>query len=277
MKILQVKQTPIAWAPDELSKAINTYSEHSSEVLKGKELDGRDCDILHFHNNFFTCKGKQLIQYHSEPERVMLDYPYDKTVISQYHATLPEYKDCKVVRNVLNFETAEYNLLYNVNTPIKIGYSPSKIADENNWNNKGYEKTKEILTKIQNEFKIEVDIINKVPLDECLKRKQTCDIIIDECITGSFHRSGLEGLALGKLTICHMSPEVEDVLKRVSGSNGSPFFHLHISSLEQGLREILGAGRDYIQAIGRSNRLWMETYWHPKQIVKEFINIYEEL
>ena len=250
-----------------------------------KYQDRRDIDIVHFHNKYFDTDLPALIQYHSEPERCIRKYPreaiqcsldnkYYKTVVSQWQATDPIYKGHHFVRNVIDFESN----LYETKTinKIKIGYSPSILDNRGVRYNKGYSETKKILENIVKKYGVEIDIIKGVPLEECIRRKSNCNIIIDECMTGSFHRSGLEGLALGKLTICGVSKEVESILLKVSNSLINPFLNVLIDDLENKLEEIIRTKTvDEINEIGINNRGWMQTYWHPKQIVNEFVAIYK--
>ena len=56
--------------------------------------------------------------------------------------------------------------------------------------------------------------------------KRRAHIVIDECITGSYHRNSLEGLAAGCVVIngAGFAPEVLDVLRRCAGDDaGNPF------------------------------------------------------
>ena len=202
-------------------------------------------------------------------------YNINQMVISQFQATLPEYKNYKIVRNPINFYQDEYNININKNKNIKIGYSPSAVKRRSKWENKGINRTSVILNKLTNKFpNIELDIITNVPLDECIRRKSHCDILIDECVTGSFHRSGLEGLALGKLTICSLNDSIIRVLKKSSNSDIVPFENIWIENLEDELIKIIKKGKKFIHNIGRENRLWMEKYWNPKDIANEYIDFY---
>lgn len=282
MKILHYKATPIALAPDELSKAINKYSEHESFVYGHGNGDNtllqNKYDILHMHNrnwNFDNAK-KRVIQYHSEPSFVDLNISADEhMVISQYHATLPEFKKCKIIRNVIDFNNDMYNA--NPINKIRIGFSPSRLKKATYWHDKGYDQTIAVLNKLKNEHNVEIDIITDVPLDQCIKRKSNCNIIIDEVVTPSFHRSGLEGLALGKVTICSMSNDVIDVLTKASGSTINPFINIDINNLYIEILRLLEGGIDYITEQGKASREWMEQYWSPQQIINEFISIYQSL
>ncbi len=279
LKILMIKRSRLAEAPDELAKAINRYTPHHADVGPQAKTG---YNILHYHNVYTHAKhDKKLIQYHSEPSRVTFPYhfrnlptfPKKQLVISQYHATLPEYRNCQVVKNVINFDDPSYTPTYKNRNKIKIGYSPSTTSRVNEYYDKGYEQTKKILESIDG---IEFDIINGVSLKECIKRKADCDIIIDECVTGSFHRSGLEGLALGKMTICWLKPKVEEMLKNLV-QDRIPFENINIDNLQSFLISKRDSPIEDIHAVGKKNREWMEEHWNPKHIAESFIEIYKGL
>lgn len=276
MKILHIKKSNIAQAPDELSKAIEKYTNHISSV-SGKE---EEADVLHFHNKYKkTDHPHQCIQYHSEPFRVDLDVPLkNKLVIAQYHATLEEYSDCRVVRNIIDYNQDTYALNW-VDDKIKVGYSPSIKTNPNYWYNKGYISTQKILHRLKVNFpnQFDYDIIHGVPLDECLERKRKCNIIIDECVTTSYHRSALEGLALGKMTICSIGPEVEKVFIDAAGTDFHPLYNVQIENLYFFLVDVIEKGVGWVLNMGSISRDWMENYWNPEDIVNEFMSIYETL
>ena len=134
----------------------------------------------------------------------------------------------------------------------------------------------EILKKVSKLKNVECDIITNETLNECIKRKAKCNIIIDECVTESYHRSGLEGLALGKMTICSFGNKVENIIKETCGCDKIPFENIWIDSLENNLLKIINLGSDFINNKGIENRLWMEKYWNPLDITNEYINYYKE-
>ncbi len=283
--IYHYRATPIANAPSELAKAINKFSSKYRCHVIGYQPTGsfpERCAILHAHNILPTKKidaHKTLIQYHSEPWQVDLKSPVDsRLVIAQYHATLEEYSSCKIVRNVIDFTTPDYSL-NRVHKTIRIGFSPSRKKKMGKWHNKGYSETIAVLSNIKRKYQgqVEIDIISGVSLDECIRRKSKCNILIDECVTASYHRSGLEGLALGKMTVCSISPQVEKVLLDSTGAPASPFVNIWMNDLELELCKIIDAGIDFIISSGEKNKEWMHQYWHPKSIVEEFIKIYDEL
>lgn len=282
MKIVHIKQSKLAFAPDIISDHINKYSEHTSVLMPLNRIRKypdlcKDADIIHLHNkNALKDFPNRIIQYHSEPKRVDLNVSIPSLVIAQYHATLDAYKNCRIVRNPIDI----YNKIF-TSTPntksIRIGFSPSIWLKRNRWYDKGAVETNQIMQRIREKHKVDIDVIHNVGLDECLKRKSKCNIIIDEVKTGSYHRSGLEGLAFGALTICRIMPSLEKIIKDVSGADTVPFVSCNMQELEDRLSEIIEKGIDYVLDQGKQSRLWMEKYWNPKNLTQEYIDIYESV
>jgi len=267
MRIQISKQTPLANAPDELCYAINKWTDHEAFMSNDPNAVA---DFIMFNNTYFKTDIPAAIWYHSEPrwKGLQLDCPYLKLVNAQYHATLPEYADCIPVRNVINFDKPEY--AYRRVDGLRIAYSPSSKVDVGEWHRKGYDETVKALEGY------DADIITDTPLDECLRRKNACSVVIDECVTGSYHRSALEGLAMGKIAIGNLSDEVKRVVKDACGSD-LPISNAKIDQLPC-LLEYISNLSDYEMWIEcLHNRLWMSINWHPKDIANEFIKIYEEV
>jgi len=271
------KATKIAEAPDELAKCINKYSTHKAFVSRGNINTLDRVNVVHYHNKWKRTVSKpSVIQYHSEPNKVNHNFNGKKLVVAQYHATLPQYKDCKPMRNIIDFED-DGLYKYKEISKIKIGFSPSIKVRLSEWYDKGYEETKEILERLANKYSIEYDIITEVSLSDAIKRKSECSIVIDECVTSSYHRSSLEGLALGKLTICSIGDSVQGIVYKTSGSY-LPIENISIDDLYNYIAYLIECiGIKEINKKGKENRDWMFNYWHPKNIVSEYIKVYEEV
>jgi hypothetical protein len=280
MIIAHYKPTAIAKAPEAISDVINKYTDHNSYVVGysyPKKLILPKTDIVHHHNKLIDTDKKSVIQFHSEPFRGQLDAACPKLVIAQYHATLPEYRGCTIVRNPVDLYDLQFIPTYQSDV-IRIGYSPSTLNPETIWADKGYVETVPILKELKKIYKdkIEIDIIIKVPLDECLKRKSLCNIFIDEVKTPSYHRSGLESMAMGMATICSIGADVEKVLLSSSGADKNPFISVYAPDLKDKLIELIESGLGNIMNIGYDTRLWMENYWDPAVIANEYTKIYEK-
>jgi hypothetical protein len=280
MIIAQYKPTAIAKAPEAISDVINKYTNHNSYVI-GYSYPKKgiipETDIVHQHNKLIDTDKKNIIQFHSEPFRVALDATCPKLVIAQYHATLQEYSNCKIVRNPIDLYDEIFFPQYQQDI-IRIGYSPSTLKPGSDWADKGYVETVPILNELKEIYKdkIEIDIIIGVPLKECLERKALCNIFIDEVKTTSYHRSGLEAMAMGSATICSIGSSVNKVLLEASGADRNPFINVNCDELKNKLIELIESGLNNVLELGYESRLWMEKYWDPKTIANEYIKIYEK-
>jgi hypothetical protein len=280
MLIGHYKETNIASAPEAINEIINKYTDSTSYVFgygyKGKYILPKT-DLIHQHNRNTITHDNKIIQYHSEPFRVDLTSNIQKLVIAQYHATLKEYSDCTIVRNPIDLYNELFIPKYQ-DKIIRIGYSPSNTTTLSDWGDKGFFETEPILKSIKNKFGdyVEIDIITNAPLKECLYRKSLCNIFIDEVKTTSYHRSGLESLAMGIATICSVGNEVETVLLKSSGAPNNPFINVFHDSLEEKLTELIYSGLENILKIGFDSRVWMQKFWDPKIIAEEYISIYKK-
>lgn len=264
MRIQIAKSTPLAWAPDAVCKAINRWTDHYAFLSNDPD---DQADVIHFNNTFWKTDTPAVIQYHSEPtwKGLMLDCPYKKLVNAQYHMLLPEYADCDPVRQVINFCDPEWDML-DVPEP-RIGYSPTSRVKVGQWHDKGYEATVAAIKASG----LAYDIIEGVSPEECIERKRHCSIIIDECVTGSYHRSGLEGLALGKRTIGCISGTLQAWATHKFGSM------IPICQPITGIKNAIGIVLYLSGKPGFSNRLWMLKHWHPADVVQEYVRAYEEV
>ena len=232
MKIAHWKRTQIAMAPDAIVECINKYTDHKSVLYNNTNNFDKDIDVIHFHNQFIPNNYKSVIQYHSPPNYVNHNFSGTKLVIAQYHALLHEYYDCDVVRNVVDFLGKDNIYQKGINrwndkdNIIRIVYSPSRTTNTDKWHDKGYKETAPILKRISERFKnVEIDIIGNPPIPhkDCLQRKTQADIVIDECVTDSYHRSGLEGLAMGKLTICSLGEDTNEFAEGLCRPQAIPY------------------------------------------------------
>ena len=280
MLVAHYRKTPVAWAPEAICGVINNYTNSRAYVVGYKThrtLDGKT-DLIHNHNMLSHWEFKaQLIQFHSEPFRTDWNVGMPKLVIPQWPAFFHEYAGANLARNPIDLYSSEFLPRF-FQKKIRIGYSPSINHQKSLWHDKGYEETINILNglKLRYPADIELDIIHGVSLNECLERKANCNIFIDEVKTGSYHRSGLESLAMGILTICSINKNVEELLFKVSGSNRNPFVNVNMSNLEEKLLELIDLGMDIISAVGLQSRIWMQKFWDPCTIAHEYLDIYEK-
>jgi len=276
MQVCHYKQTPLALAPDAISEALSRYHGIDSRlVTRPEDVPTGGEAICHFHTKQHPVLTgcRRLIQYHSPPNCCDLrpEAPVYRLVLAQYHAMLPEFAGCRVARNVVNFEEAAYDPQW-VDT-LRIGFSPS-WRGKTKHGDKGVDETVAILDRLRERHGIEYDVIERVPLDECLRRKARCSILIDECKTGSYHRCTLEALALGKVAVCWIRPELEALLRRLYGGS-LPVVNCTLERLYAELLEVAGCG--CLAHWGEENRRWMERHWHPRDVAAEYVGHYRRL
>src|ERR1044072_4711142 len=67
------------------------------------------------------------------------------------------------------------------------------------WHGKGYATTMAVLDRLAGRYPIRVEAVRDRQLShaEALAAKRRAHIVIDECVTGSYHRNSLEGPAPG--------------------------------------------------------------------------------
>jgi hypothetical protein len=87
--------------------------------------------------------------------------------------------------------------------------------------------------------------------------------VIDECVTGSYHRNSLEGLAAGCVVVngVGLRPAIAEVLRRCAGGAASPFVFARLDELEQELENLISLGPAALALRGVFSRHWMEQNW----------------
>ena len=94
--------------------------------------------------------------------------------------------------------------------------------------------------------------------------KRRSHIVIDECVTGSYHRNTLEGLAAGCVVVNGVGvlAGVEPVFRRCAGDADSvPCTFATLDTLEGALTSLVDKGAAALEADGRASRAWMERHW----------------
>jgi predicted glycosyltransferase involved in capsule biosynthesis len=305
LRVVSYSVTPVAGVPIILSQCISAYTSHECHTVwasnsygngvsfdsdvewqqapsRAEELlESADLVIVHNgkvnprHKKFFP--GKPVItmahnyMWNVNPAFVQEQYP--GVVVGQYQATLPEFQDWQIVPNPLPlWDSVQPGFK---NSEITICYTPSgkheRYREDHRlyWHSKGYATTMRVLNSLARRFGIRVETIGggQVSLAESLAMKRRSHIVIDECVTGSYHRNSLEGLAAGCVVVNAVGhlPAVANVLRHCSGSDRIPFEYATLETLESLLEELIQRGAETLVREGASNRAWMEKYWDFKK------------
>jgi hypothetical protein len=201
-------------------------------------------------------------------------------VVGQYQSTLPEFKQWLPVPNPVPLWEEAFRPGPK-NSQLTICYTPSgkheayPLGHRLYWHSKGYDTTMLVLERLARRFNIRLEVIRKgqVSHAESLAMKKRAHIVIDECVTGSYHRNSLEGLALGCVVVNGLGlvPQIVEVFRTCAGSGaGIPFVYATLEDLDRILTSLVEQGPAYLVAQGQRNREWMEQHWDFRQQWKRF-------
>lgn len=299
MKVLHLSRTTCSNVPNHLTDAFRKYHPEIEHRWLMYRSDGWSedpeilhhvgaADVIHWHQYVdhkiynSTRSTKHVVQYHSEPGISNTQHAVPpgvkQLVIPHYHSALKAFHGIKKIRNLVNYVLDEpYTKPDN---SLIISYSPSRHVF-GCWQDKGVEKhifmMKRVIQHFRGKINIKFDVIEDVSWDECMYRKKVSDIVLDECITPSYHLSSLEGLACGKPTICWLDDRVERELLESCGSDVNPFIGVYVGWLEDYLVDFIEKGPEEIGRLGKESHEWYNTYWHPRDIVNDYASVYNSL
>jgi len=258
-----------------------------------------DADLVHCHhwmdlrcNPFGVDLSRKTVlrQFHSEPGFVahhagvavqtILDDPLPQVVIAQFHERL--YPRARPVPNLINFDAIEQTLRQvpapDGRQPAVVSFAPTSdvAAGADRWNTKGAPETLAMLHRLSAAHGFVVDAFNHVPHGESLRRKASADLVIDELVTGSYHLSGLEALALGRPTLGYLDARMVAVLAALTGSDALPWVNLHLGVMADILPDLL-QDRALCREVGRNSAAWMREHWATARMVSHFVRVYEDV
>lgn len=302
LTIVSYATTPVAGVPEILARCINQYTIHhctcvwqTNAYANGVSFESAiewskhptearrllaTADLVIVHNGKVAVEHQSLLtnkpvitmahNYLWNVDQQFVARGLPGVVVAQYQATLREFSGWKSVANPI----PEWDPLHQPaakNKTLTICYTPSGKHERYPqghrlyWHSKGYETTMAILAKLAKRFDLTLNVIRTKQLShqQALRMKQQAHIVIDECVTGSYHRNSLEGLACGCVVINGMDDNVEKIFKDAAGVDaiGIPFVRCKLEQLEQTLIELIQLGSAELIRRGDNNRRWIEQYW----------------
>jgi GT2 family glycosyltransferase/SAM-dependent methyltransferase len=201
-------------------------------------------------------------------------------VVGQYQAALAEFEGWSVVPNPVPLWEPDYGPGTKGET-VTICYTPSGRHERYPeghrlyWHSKGYETTMRVLERLAARYPLRLEVIRErqVSHAESLAMKRRSHIVIDECVTGSYHRNSLEGLAAGCVVVNGLGllPRVEEVFRRCAPDSGpTPFVRASLGELEAVLTSLVERGAGALREAGAANRRWMEEHWDFREQWERF-------
>lgn len=303
LKIVSYATTPVAGVPAVLARCINGQTTHAARCVWAQSSYGNgvafegdvewtnapqqaeaelaDADVVIVHNGKVDARHRSLLagkavltmahNYMWNVDEGFVRRGFPGVVVGQYQATLPEFKDWSVVPNPLPlweeaFRPAEKG------RDITICYTPSgkheSFPPDHRlyWHAKGYETTMRALERLASRFSLRLEVIrdSQVSHAESLAMKRRAHIVIDECVTGSYHRNSLEGLAAGCVVVngVGLLPAVRQTFQLCAGAGANdPFVFARLEELESVLEGLVAQGAEALAAKGLDNRRWVKENW----------------
>lgn len=302
-RIISYATRPLAGAPSILARCINARTSHSCRCLwscssyengatfqsdinwneSPAEADAmlENAEVVIVHNGHVEARHRSLLagkavvtmahNYMWNVDRDLVKQGFPGVVAGQYQATLPEFDGWSVVPLPIPLWEQAYQP-GKKNNDVTICYTPlgkHQIYSPDHhmyWHSKGYTETMRTLEKLAALYLIRLEVIRdrQLPHAEVLELKRRAHIVIDECVTGSYHTNSLEGLAAGCVVIngVGLLPGVIETLHYCAGGEASnPFDFANLDILEGVLNTLIEQGADNLVEEGQRNRQWMERYW----------------
>jgi len=303
LAIVSYATTPVAGVPSVLARCIAERTRHRARCVwatddygNGVRFEGgvawrsdpasvipavREADLVILHNGKVHERHRDAIadkptitmahNYAWNVDLSWVERGQPGVVVGQYQATLPEFRHWTAVPNPVPWWEAPFRP-GDKSGPVRICYTPSGHHERYPeghrlyWHAKGYDTTLRVLDGLAKRFPIVVETTRErqVSHAESLAMKQRAHIVIDECVTGSYHRNSLEGLAAGCVVLngVGLVPAIADALLDCTAPRAasSPFVFADLGRLESVLAELIALGApELIARARRAGTGWRRT------------------
>jgi len=290
MKLAIFSRTPLAAAPWELYKALKKYTTMDVSLINGtaRYNDGRifpfhllmnspngtamrvlqESELWHVHNYLvpqlvmLKKNHKVMAQFHSLPRlmnwKQLMDFADVSYTIRQPNQE-EEYKELKALPNIIDPD--EYRPTRR-KSPVKIAFAPSTRAPIGHPGSKGYVQVKAVLDSVARKREVEIVWIERKSYEQNLALKQHSHILIDDVVTGNWHRTSLEGMCFGCAVL--------------NKAMKSPFVYATLKTLEERLLWLVD-NPAILNDFQERSRLWVLQHWHAMDLVKEYVKAYGEV
>ncbi|KHK03768.1 glycosyltransferase [Desulfovibrio sp. TomC] len=257
-------------------------------------------DIIHLHNYLglgstafapldfaaLARRGTAVVrQFHSTPALVagtmgipvaeLLADPLPALVIAQYPERL--YPRAWVVPNFVPEDEPGYQPADGP-PDVDVFFSHTKTvgAFEDRWNTKAAPETAALLGQLGRDHGIASDIVSGLPLAKALARKRRARIVLDDLASGSYHLTGLEGLAMAKPVLAFLDGRCLELLAAFAGTPRCPFVNVRLEEAGPAIRALL-ADPEAATAVGLAGRDWLTSHFSARTRVAYYVEAYERL
>jgi glycosyltransferase involved in cell wall biosynthesis len=135
---------------------------------------------------------------------------------------------------------------------------------------KGTQFILEAVQKLKQKYEFEFLLLEDIQHAEVIRKMESADIVIDQLIIGAFGTTTLEGMALGKPTICYL----DDVLLKKLPA-GCPIVNTNPDTIYSTLESLL-SNPGLRHSTGIQSRQYIETHHDADKVAVQLMRIYEE-
>lgn len=294
------KLNSICFTEKDYKKAMaHIFTKHSLVLNNGLDADAMglfrkalvNASVIHIHNYISPAVSK-LVQelssdvpiiyhLHSPRREGPLYIPRNKEfklpivkqlVVAQMHPRF--YPNATPVPNIVPIG---YPYLRETEDPekVRILYAPAEVR-AGRWNGKACQHLFDALKVVSAHKNVDVVALSQPQPSHVLERiRATCDVSVDEIVTGGFHQVSLEGLQAGNAVI-NGADEIS--MRVMMGWTGArpPFVVSHSSTIADDLWKLI-EDRDYLATTRKASLDYALKYLNPKKLIKIYENIYKDV
>jgi hypothetical protein len=229
--------------------------------------------VRHFHSE------PDFVAYHANVERATIifeDIP--QIVVAQHQERY--YPFARPVPNIINTDQIQ-KVVASLNVEkddlLRIGFHPTSESDcfSERWNTKGSVQTLQMLERLKN-GSIVIENQKNVPHSVLLSIRARCDILLDEMVTGAYHLTGLESLALGKPTFGYIDQRCAYNIFAITDCSTLPWLNFSLNELEKPLLEFC-TNKQLREYVGIKSKEWINQHWSDKALVLHYVDVYDEV
>ena len=273
---------PPKWSPEgALERKFIDFKDYlwRPMVLKAiKKYSFYDFDVFHFEsgidflkNEFFVKRlksiGKKIIcHYHGEDLRTrgvmpFIDKNSDLNITNELDLL---YKHPNIKYLFLPFETKAFSQKKKLNEKIRIGHAPTNRIY------KGSDDIIKICKKLEKEKIVEFDLIEGETSEVAIKRKQRCDLFIDQIGDRGgwgYGMNSVESLSMGICTLTELNSQYRKFI------SDHPFVNINKETLENELRGLI-KNKEKIIDLGIKGKKWVYKNHDISKVSKKLYDYY---
>ena len=143
----------------------------------------------------------------------------------------------------------------------RVAFSPSNTKSGAP-NDKGVQATEAALRGMP------LKVLLRLPFEMCMREKRRSMLGIDELVTPSYHRSGIEFLSQGVPCMCSIGPEAERALLDATGASSMPFVNVGTREVRAEVERFLALPFEAQAEASAAARSWIETWYDPRALLE---------